>query len=240
MTATASKGYWLVTADGTVRSFGGAPNLRVRHRCSAGQTVVGIAATPDGGGYWIVTSHGDVLAFGDAHYYGSTANRRLAAPIVGITSTPDGHGYWLVASDGGVFCFGDAGIPRLDRQHAAEPAGGRHRRHAERPGLLARRLRRRDLQLRRRRLPRLHGSHAAQPPGGRDDPDPGRARLLARRLRRRDLQLRRRQVPRVDRRHLRLAAPMVGMASPVSSGYWLVASDGGIFSFGVPFHGSMA
>ena len=23
------------------------------------------------------------------------------------------------------------------------------------------------------------------------------------------------------------------------SGYWLVASDGGIFAFGVPFHGSM-
>jgi hypothetical protein len=38
-----------------------------------------------------------------------------------------------------------------------------------------------------------------------------------------------------------LAAPVVGMAAaPGGRGYWLVAADGGIFSFGhAPFHGSM-
>jgi hypothetical protein len=36
-----------------------------------------------------------------------------------------------------------------------------------------------------------------------------------------------------------LVAAVVGMSSPSQSGYWLVAADGGLFSFGVPFHGSM-
>jgi hypothetical protein len=37
-----------------------------------------------------------------------------------------------------------------------------------------------------------------------------------------------------------LAAPVVGMATdPVSGGYWLVGSDGGVFGFDAPFHGSL-
>ena len=36
-----------------------------------------------------------------------------------------------------------------------------------------------------------------------------------------------------------LNAPVVGMAADdATGGYWLVASDGGIFSFGAPFYGS--
>jgi len=37
-----------------------------------------------------------------------------------------------------------------------------------------------------------------------------------------------------------LNKPVVGIAAdPVTGGYWEVASDGGIFSFGAPFLGSM-
>ena len=37
------------------------------------------------------------------------------------------------------------------------------------------------------------------------------------------------------------AAPTVAIAaSPDGKGYWLLARDGGVFSFGVPFHGSVA
>ncbi len=37
-----------------------------------------------------------------------------------------------------------------------------------------------------------------------------------------------------------LAKPIVGMAAtPSGKGYWLVASDGGIFAFNAPYHGSM-
>jgi hypothetical protein len=39
----------------------------------------------------------------------------------------------------------------------------------------------------------------------------------------------------------RLNAPVVGMAAdPATGGYWLVAQDGGVFSFDAPFHGSDA
>jgi hypothetical protein len=39
---------------------------------------------------------------------------------------------------------------------------------------------------------------------------------------------------------MRLAAPVISMAAaPSGSGYWLIAKDGGIFSFGVPFYGSI-
>ena len=57
--------------------------------------------------------------------------------------------------------------------------------------------------------------------------------------RRRHLQLRRRGLPRLHRRHA-LWAPVLGMAATASgNGYWLVAADGGIFSFGdAHFHGS--
>jgi hypothetical protein len=38
-----------------------------------------------------------------------------------------------------------------------------------------------------------------------------------------------------------LNQPIVGMATPPSGqGYWLVARDGGIFTFGPPFFGSAA
>ena len=36
----------------------------------------------------------------------------------------------------------------------------------------------------------------------------------------------------------RLNKPIVGMAVDASGGYWLGASDGGVFSFGAPFLGS--
>ena len=65
-----------------------------------------------------------------------------------------------------------------------------------------------------------HGGHAR------------RRRLLAGGQRRRHLHLRRRRLLRLDRRH-DLNKPIVGMAAtPDGRGYWLVASDGGIFTYG--------
>ena len=238
MTATASKGYWLVSADGSVHSFGGAPNYGSA-AVPTGQAVVGIAATPDGTGYWLVTSHGNVVGFGDAHYYGSTGNLRLAAPIVGMTSTPDGRGYWIVGADGGVFCFGDAsyhgstGNRRLNRPVvgiASTHDGHGYWLVASDGGIFsfgdagfhgstgAMRLNRPVVGM----TPSLdgHGYWLVASDGGIFSF--GDAHFHG------------------STGDIRLAAPMVGMASPVSSGYWLVAADGGIFSFGVPFHGSMA
>ncbi|HEY7947215.1 MAG TPA: IPT/TIG domain-containing protein [Acidimicrobiales bacterium] len=103
-------GYWEVASDGGVFTFGGA----TFHGSMGGRLlngpIVGMAATADGGGYWLVASDGGVFAFGDAGFHGSAGNVRLNRPIVGIAPTADGGGYWLVASDGGVFSYGDAGF----------------------------------------------------------------------------------------------------------------------------------
>ena len=106
--AGTAPGYWLVGADGGVFDFGSAQfhgsagSLRLR------ESIVGMAATPDGGGYWLVAADGGVFTYGDAVFHGSAGGMRLSAPIVGMAATPDGGGYWLVAADGGVFTYGDA------------------------------------------------------------------------------------------------------------------------------------
>ena len=109
-----------------------------------------------------------------------------------------GHGYWLVASDGGIFTFGDA------------------RFHGSTGGI---------------RLNKPIVGMAATPTG---------QRLLARRVRRRHLHLRRRPLLRLDRRHPpQPARSSAWPRTPTGHGYWLVASDGGIFTFGdARFYGS--
>ena len=66
-----------------------------------------------------------------------------------------------------------------------------------------------------------------------------RRRLLAGGVRRRHLHLRGCVLPRLGR-VTALNRPVVGMArSPDGGGYWLVASDGGIFTYGdASFFGS--
>ena len=64
----------------------------------------------DLGGHWLVASDGGIFGFGNTSYYGSMGGHPLNRPIVGMAPTPDGGGYWLVASDGGIFAFGDAGF----------------------------------------------------------------------------------------------------------------------------------
>ena len=118
-------------------------------------------------------------------------------------------------------------------------------------GVLAGRIRRRHLLVRGRRLPRLHGRGRAAASGGRHHPHHHPGRVLARGLGRRHLQLRRRCVLRLrprpraqpgrlgpapqprrpDRRH--------GALRPTGRGYFMVASDGGVFAFGdAKFEGS--
>ena len=238
ISAMASQGYWLVTAGGAVHSFGGAPYYGSTS-LPLDNSVVGIAATPDGHGYWLVTSRGNIFPFGDAHSYGSTATIHLTRPIVGITATSDGRGYWLVASDGGVFCFGDAafhgstGNIRLNRAVvgiAATSDGRGYWLVASDGGIFS------------FGDAAFHGSTGGirlnRPVVGMTPTLSGRGYWLVASdggiFSFGDASF------HGSTGNLHLAAPMVGIASPSSVGYWLVASDGGIFSFGVPYHGSMA
>ena len=190
-------------------------------------------------GYWLVASDGGIFSYGDAQFHGSTGGIHLNEPIVGMAATPDGGGYWLVASDGGIFSYGDAqfygstGGIHLNKPivgMAATPDGGGYWLVASDGGIFSYG----DAQF----YGSTGGIHLNKPiVGMAATPDGGG--LLARGLRRRDLLLRRRPVLRLDRRHPSQQAHRRHGATPDGGGYWLVASDGGIFSYGdAQFYGS--
>jgi hypothetical protein len=60
------------------------------------------------GGYWLAAAGGALYSCGAAAFDGSLASLGLkpSKPVVGIAAAPTGRGYWEVASDGGVFAFG--------------------------------------------------------------------------------------------------------------------------------------
>ena len=105
---TASVGYWLAGADGSVYSCGNAPwyGSLPSMGITPDGPVVGIAGCSTG--YLLATSTGAVYAFGSAHYQGGANTLPLTGPIVGIVATPAcWGGYWLVSANGGVFAYGE-------------------------------------------------------------------------------------------------------------------------------------
>ena len=101
-------GYWLVSADGGVFTFGDAAFVGSTGDRRLNAPIVAMAATPSGNGYWLVAGDGGVFTFGDATFEGSAGGLDISAPIVAIGPSAGGRGYRMVASDGGVFTFGDA------------------------------------------------------------------------------------------------------------------------------------
>ena len=104
----AEDGYALVTADGTVTTFGAASHHGDLAGQRLNQPVIGLTMTPTGEGYWLVARDGGIFTFGDAAFHGSMGGTRLNAPVLGMEATPTGDGYWLFGADGGIFTFGDA------------------------------------------------------------------------------------------------------------------------------------
>ncbi|MEN3272286.1 MAG: hypothetical protein V7636_1047 [Actinomycetota bacterium] len=116
-TSTVPPGYWLVGADGGVFAYGGAAYLGSTGGVPLNAPVTGMASTPSHAGYWLVAADGGVFSFGDAPFFGSLGATKVGSPIVAMASTRDGRGYWLVSRAGEVFSFGDASV--------AGPAVGR-------------------------------------------------------------------------------------------------------------------
>ena len=198
-----------------------------------------MAYSPDKKGYWLVASDGGIFTYGDAHFYGSAGNIHLNKPIVGMAATPTGKGYWLVASDGGIFSYGDARFCGSAGKHPPGQADRGDGHHPRRRGLLAGRLRRRDLHLRRRRLLRLRRQHPPDQADRRHGRQPDRTRLLAGRLGRGIFNYGTAKFYG-SAGNIHLNKPIVGMATTFDGkGYWMVASDGGIFNYGdANFYGS--
>ena len=202
------------------------------------------------GGYRMTAADGGIFSFGSAQFYGSMGGRALNEPIVGMTATPTGTGYWEVASDGGIFAFGNAqfygsmGGKALNAPIvglAATPTGGGYWEVASDGGIFAFG----NAQF----YGSMGGKTLNQPIVGMTATPTGKgywevaadggifsfgtAQFYG----------------SMGGQHLN--QPIVGMApasggqgaastSTASGGYWLVAADGGIFSFGTAqFYGSM-
>ena len=232
------QGYWIVSADGGVYSFGTASFYGSMGGSNLAAPVVGIASTPDGRGYWLVAADGGLFAFGDARYSGSMGGHPLASPVVGLASTPDGRGYWEVAADGGLFAFGDAlfagsmgGRPlaRVVVGMAPTRDGRGYWEVASDGGLFAFG----DAPF----LGSMGATPLFRPVVSMSSTPDGRGYWLTASdggiFAFGDASF------RGSTGGDALNAPVVSMSAPSNAGYWLAASDGGIFSFGVPFHGSM-
>ena len=194
-----------------------------------------MAATADHEGYWLVASDGGIFSFGDAKFHGSMGGRRLNKPIVGMAATPDGGGYWLVASDGGIFSFGDAQFHgSMGGRRLNKPVVG-YGRHARRRRLLAGRVRRRDLQLRRRPVLGIDRGQEVEQADRGDGPRRCGDGLLDDCSGRGDLLFRHRQVPgltagsRHRRRHREGHPP-----DDTGDGYVIVCGDGNADEVGEP------
>jgi len=102
------RGYWLVSKNGGVFSYGDA----MFYGSAGGENasnIVGMAVDPAATGYWLVGSDGGVFSYGSAAFGGSLpGNHVTVSNIVGIVANPAGSGYWLVGSDGNVYALGGA------------------------------------------------------------------------------------------------------------------------------------
>ena len=159
--------------------------------------------------------------------------------VLSVKGTGTG-GYFISRPKGGVSGFGDATVKgKINKKPLSEPVINIATTHtAQGYWLLGA-----DggvFTFGRREVLRLDRRHAPQPTRGRHGPDEDRQGLLARRDRRWHLQLRRREVLRLDRRDApQLRRSWAWRPRTSGKGYWLVAADGGIFSFGdAKFYGS--
>jgi hypothetical protein len=229
-------GYWLVGGDGGVFSYG-APFYGSAGAVHLNQPVVGMAATPDAGGYYLVAADGGVFTYGDARFHGSVAGVHLNRPIVGMAVDPATGGYWLVAADGGVFSFdtpfyGSAGAVHLSQPvvgMAASPDGGGYYLVAADGGVFT--YGDADFQGSSAATPDVSVTAgigvAADGSGGYWESDAaGLVSAFAEQ--------------NFGSVRAPLTKPVIAIgATPFENGYYLVAADGGVFTFGnAPFRGS--
>lgn len=96
-------GYWIVTADGGVFTFGNAPFLGSTGGQQLNAPIIDAGVTKDGGGYWLQAADGGIFNFGNAAFHGSTGEVALNKPMKAFAATINSDGYWQLGEDGGMF-----------------------------------------------------------------------------------------------------------------------------------------
>jgi hypothetical protein len=82
---TATSGYWLVSAGGTVFPFD-APAYGSIAGYGIADLMTGIESLPDGSGYRLVDTGGELFCYGLATDLGTASVIRPPAPVVGIAA----------------------------------------------------------------------------------------------------------------------------------------------------------
>ncbi|HVW33328.1 MAG TPA: N-acetylmuramoyl-L-alanine amidase, partial [Acidimicrobiia bacterium] len=208
-------GFWATTATGRIEAFGDVRSAGDLAGLALGGPIVSMAATPGGHGYWLLGADGGVFGFGDAPFLGAPAGR-LHGPAVDLEPTPTGKGYWVLSAAGEVVAYGDAlfagqtfPLPLPAVGLAATPSGR---------GYWIATADARVVPFGDAVLRAATGGPVAAVTGsvaGTAGVGPAG-------------------------RPAAPGTPVVAIAaSPDGTGYWLLTGDGGVFSFGVPFHGSV-
>ena len=117
-------GYWIVYADGGIRTFGSATDYGSMKGQHLNQSVVGMASDPKGDGYWMVAADGGLFSFGGATFYGSMGSQHLNQPVTGMAADHATAGYYFAAADGGVFTFDTPYEGSMGGQHLNQPVVG--------------------------------------------------------------------------------------------------------------------
>ena len=232
--------HWVLSgrSDGGIFNFGNSVFYGSEGGTHLNAPIVGTASTPNGGGYWLVASDGGVFSFGNADYYGSEGGTRSTSPS--SASPPPrparATGSWRRTAGSSPSAMrsttAQRARPRSTSRSSASPpllmaaATGSWRRTAgSSPSVM------RSSTAQRARPRSTSPSSASRPllmvaATGSWRRTAGSSPLAMR--------------SSTARGRTTLNKPIVGIAAtPDGGGYWLVASDGGIFSFGdATFYGS--
>lgn len=116
-------GYWLVTAEGAVYSFGGAQYYGGMNGTPITAPITGLVASPSGKGYWLIGRDGAVYAFGDAQFYGTpgSVGATLSSPVVAGAAVSAGGTTGATGPTGATGTTGAAGA--TGATGAAGPTG---------------------------------------------------------------------------------------------------------------------
>ena len=209
--AQSVNGYWMLETDGTVYDFGDVPH---HGDAPAGTTAIKLVGTHDGKGYWILAADGQVHALGTAAHHGDLLTAPVDLEPAEVPSTlsalPDDSGYWIFTNAGRVIAYGAA-------EHYGDVA------HLDLNGPIIDSI----------ATPTGRGYWQMGSDGGifasGDAAFHGSIQAF--------LNENLAGVPATTW----LNEPIVAIvAAPTNNGYWLVAADGGTFSFGdAPFRGSV-